>query len=119
MIEEMIMRLTEQLYSRASSISYRGIYFPVREEEYSRPMDFSSVKYISIAIPEFIGLKQNCYSITYEMLPERASTNAKARENACFRLATHFVKEVLPKLDYEIEKELHNRKIEEILDVLD
>ena len=113
------MRLTELLYSGTSYVSYRGIHFPVREEEYSRPMDFSSVKFISIAVPDFIGLKQNCYSITYEMLPERASTNAKMRENACFRLATSFVNEVLPKLDYEIEKELHNRKIEEILDVLD
>lgn len=119
MIEEIIMRLTEQLYSRASSISYRGIYFPVREEEYSRPMDFSSVKYISIAIPEFIGLKQKCYSITYEMLPERTCTNAKVRENACFRLATSFVNEVLPKLDFKINAIMHNREVEEILDVLD
>ena len=119
MIEEMIMRLMEQLYSGTSSVSYRGLSFTVREDEYTRPMDFSSVKFISIDIPKNIGLKQDYYSISYEILTDRASTNAKVRENACFRLATHFVKEVLPKIDFKINAIMHNREVEEILDVLD
>lgn len=119
MIEEIIMRLTEQLYSRASSICYRGIYFPVREIEYASPMDFKTSVHICIDIPGCFGLETNYVSVAYEKIKSWAMTDAKARENACFRLATSFVNEVLPKLDYEIEKELHNRKIEEILDVLD
>lgn len=119
MIEEIIMSLTEQLYSGTSSVRYRGIYFPVREDEYSRVMDFTSVKYICIDIPKYLGLRQDYYTISYEILPDRASTNAKARENACFRLAAHFVKEVLPKIDFKLNTIIHNEEIEEILDVLD
>ena len=119
MIEEMILRLVEQLYSGTSSVCYKGIYFPVKEEEYIRPTEFRSVKYISIEIPKFIGLKSDHLFISYEVLPDRASTNAKARENACFRLATHFVKEILPKIDFKLNTIMHNEEIDKILEVLE
>ena len=53
------------------------------------------------------------------MLPDRAMTNAKVREKACFKLATWFVEGVLPKIDFKINAIMHNREVEEILDVLD
>ena len=112
MIEEIIMRLTEQLYSRASSISYRGIYFPVREEEYASPIDFKSSKYICIDIPKSFGLEIDYVSAAYEI-------TKGSRKNACFRLATHFVKEILPKIDFKLNTIMHNEEIEEILDVLE
>lgn len=119
MIEEMILRLVEQLYSGTSSISYKGIYFPVREIEYASPIDLTSSKHICIDIPRCFGLETNYVSIAYEMTNSWAMTDAKARENACFRLATHFVKEILPKIDFKINAIIHNEEIEEILDVLD
>jgi hypothetical protein len=48
-----------------------------------------------------------------------AMTDAKTRENACFRLATCFVKEILPKIDFKLNTIIHNEEVEEILDVLD
>lgn len=119
MIEEMIMRLVEQLYSGVSSISYKGIYFPVREIEYASPIDMTSSKHISIDIPKYFGLKENFVSVAYEMTNSWAMTDAKARENACFRLATHFVKEILPKIDFKLNTIIHNEEIENILEVLD
>ena len=119
MIEEMIMRLMEQLYSGVNSVSYKGIYFPVRELEYESPMDFRSMKHICIDIPKYFGLETNGVSVTYEMTKSWAMTDAKARENACFRLATHFVKEILPKIDFKLNTIMHNEEVERILDVLD
>lgn len=119
MIEEMIMRLMEQLYSGTSSVSYKGIYFPVRELEYASPIDFKSSKHICIDIPGYFGLETNYVSVTYEMSKSWAMTDAKARENACFRLATHFVKEILPKIDFKLNTIIHNEEVEKILDVLD
>jgi hypothetical protein len=119
MIEEMIMRLMKQLYSGVNSVSYKGIYFPVRELEYVSPMDFRSMKHICIDIPKYLGLETNGVSVTYEMTKSWAMTDAKARENACFRLATHFVKEILPKIDFKLNTIMHNEEVEKILDVLD
>jgi len=119
MIEEMIMMLTEQLYSGTSSVSYKGIYFPVKEEEYIRPMEFRSVKYIRIEIPKFISLNTDYLLISYEMLPDSAMTNAKVREKACFKLATWFVEGVLPKIDFKLNTIMHNKEVEDILEVLE
>ena len=119
MIEEMIMRLMEQLYSGTSSVSYKGIYFPVREIEYASPIDFRSSVQISIDIPSYFGFEINFVSVAYEKTKSWAMTDAKARENACFRLATHFVKEVLPKIDFKLNTIIHNEEVEKILDVLD
>lgn len=112
MIEEMIMRLMEQLYSGASSISYNGIYFTVRELEYASPIDFRTSKCICIDIPKSFGLETNYVSVAYEM-------TKSSRENACFRLATHFVKEILPKIDFKLNTIIHNEEIDKILEVLD
>ena len=119
MIEEMIMRLMEQLYSGVSSVSYKGIYFPVREIEYASPIDFRTSVHISIDIPGYFGLETNYVSVAYEKTKDWAMTDAKARENACFRLATHFVKEVLPKIDFKLNTIMHNEEIENILEVLE
>lgn len=119
MIEEMIMRLMEQLYSGVSSVSYKGIYFPVRELEYASPMEYKTMKHICIDIPKYLDVGANGVSATYEMTKSWAMTDAKARENACFRLATHFVKEILPKIDFKLNTIIHNEEVEEILDVLD
>ena len=119
MIEEMILRLMEQLYSGTSSISYKGIYFQVRELEYASPIDFRTSVHICIDIPSYFGLETNGVSVTYEMTKSWAMTDAKARENACFRLATHFVKEILPKIDFKLNTIIHNEEVEKILDALD
>ena len=115
----MIMRLMEQLYSGTSSVSYKGIYFPVREIEYASPIDFRTSVHISIDIPGYFGLEPSYVSVSYEKTKSWSMTDAKARENACFRLATHFVKEILPKIDFKLNTIIHNEEIEKILDVLD
>ena len=73
MIEEMIMRLVEQLYSGVSSVSYKGIYFPVREIEYASPIDFRSSVHISIDIPGYFGLEANYVSESMPSVPTKTT----------------------------------------------
>ena len=42
-----------------------------------------------------------------------------AEDIGCRTEGNEFVTVALPKIDYELEKELHNSRIEEILNVLD
>lgn len=55
----------------------------------------------------------------YENSPGMEKMEHFIRNEVCAKLAKEFVTVVLPKIDYEIEKEIHNQKIEEILEVLD
>ena len=110
MIEEMIKRLMEQLYFGTSSISYNGIYFTVRDLEYASPIDFKSSKYICIDIPKSLGLETDYVSSAF---------GRGYRKRACFRLATYFVKEILPKIDFKLNTIMHNEEIDKILEVLD
>lgn len=123
-IEDLIERLTEHLYSGSKEFYYKGHRFEIEEYIYSNPMDYSSSTRISIKVPVYLSSYytrtfQDIYSTMYENRPGFEKTERFLRIEACARLANEFVTVALPKIDYEIEKELHNRKIDEILDALD
>lgn len=118
------MKLTEHLYSGSKEFFYKGHRFEIEEYIYSNPMDLSSSTRISIKVPVYLSSYytktfQDIYSTMYENYPGMEKRERFLRIEACAKLAEEFVTVALPKIDYEIEKELHNRKINEILDVLD
>ena len=124
MIEEIIEKLTEYLYSGSKEFFYKGHRFEIEEYSYSSPIDFTNPTRITIKVPAYLSSHytrtfQDIYSIMYEKHPHGTKTEYMQRMESCAKLAREFVTVALPKIDYEIEKELHNRKIEEILSVLD
>lgn len=120
MIEEIEQRLAEYLYSGAKEFYYKGHRFEINEWTYSNPMEFTSMIGISIKVPTYLSKTlQDVYSTFYVKQDEKPRTETQLRADACMKLAREFIKNVLPKIDYEIEKELHNRKINEILEVLE
>ena len=124
MIEELVEKLTEHLYSGSKEFYYKGHRFEIEEYLYSNPIEFNSYTRISIKVPVYLSSHyarafQDVYSATYEEHKEELYTSHVRRVEACARLANEFVTVALPKIDYEIEKELHNRKIDEILNVLE
>ena len=123
-VEDLIERLTEHLYSGSKEFYYKGHRFEIEENIYSNPVEFNKYTRISIKVPVYLSSYytrtfQDIYSTMYENRPGMAKTERFLRIEACARLANEFVTVALPKIDYEIEKELHNRKINEILEVLD
>jgi hypothetical protein len=118
MIEEIEQKLTEYLYSGAKEFYYKGHRFEIEEYIYSNPVEFNSYTRISIKAPVYLSF-QDIYSTMYENRPGMEKMEHFLRIEACARLAKEFVTVALPKIDYELEKELHNQKIEEILEVLE
>ena len=124
MIEELVQKLTEHLYSGSKEFYYKGHRFEIEEYIYSNPMDLSSSTRISIKVPVYLSSHytrtfQDVYSTMYENCPGLQKKEYFLRIESCAKLAREFITTALPKIDYEIEKELHNRKIDEILEVLD
>ena len=124
MIEEIVQKLTEHLYSGSKEFYYKGHRFEIEEYIYSNPMDLSSSTRISIKVPVYLSSHytrtfQDIYSSMYENYPGMEKKEHFLRIEACARLANEFVTVALPKIDYELEKELHNQKLEEVLDVLE
>lgn len=124
MIEEIVQKLTEHLYSGSKEFFYMGYRFEIEEDPFISPMDLSISTSISIKVPTYICSHytrtfQNIYSVRYNKCPGMEKKEHFLRIDACARLAREFVTVALPKIDYEIEKELHNRKIDEILEVLE
>ena len=123
-IEEIVERLTEHLYSGSKDFYYKGHRFEIEEYIYSNPIEFNQYTRISIKVPVYLSSHytrtfQDIYSAMYENHPGMDKTERFLRIEACAKLAKEFVTVALPKIDYEINKELHNNKIEEILSVLD
>lgn len=120
MIEELVEKLTEHLYSGSKEFFYKGHRFEIEEYIYSNPIEFNKYTRISIKVPVYLSRTfQDIYSTMYENRPGLEKTERFLRIEACAKLANEFVTAALPKIDYELEKELHNQKINQILEVLD
>ena len=120
MIEELVQKLTEHLYSGSKEFYYKGHRFEIEEYIYSNPIEFNSYTRISIKVPVYLNRTfQGIYSTMYENRPGLEKTERFLRIEACARLANEFVTVALPKIDYELKKELHYQKLEEVLDVLE
>jgi hypothetical protein len=97
---------------------YKGIIFPINHLEYDNPIEFAKIHRISIEIPRHLGLKDQCVYISYEVkLWDKYDCLQK--HDACYRLAKQFVNDILPKIDYNINCQMHNDEVEKILEILD
>ena len=84
-------------------------------------MDFSSMTMIGLIMPEYIsrGMDFRC-GVTYDSTyGKNSKTTYLNRSKACMELAKQFVYKVLPKVDFWIRKEVNNKEVEEILEVLE
>lgn len=98
---------------------YMGHKFYFQEMEYANPMDFSSITMINVVVPRYIDMDFSC-GVTYESTYGKESkTTYMNRSKACMELAKEFVYKVLPKVDFWIRKEINNKEVEDILEVLD
>lgn len=98
---------------------YMGHQFYFQEMEYANPLDFSSITMINVVVPRYINMDFSC-GVTYESTYGKESkTTYMNRIKACMQLSEQFVYKVLPKVDFWIKKEINNKEINEILEVLE
>lgn len=117
-VEDIIINLTEYLCRGEKEIQYKGIVFPVQETEYSL-FTLGKMIRIGIEIPRYLNIEPNGgIHTTYEVTDGERSTYM-SRLLACQKLANYFVKNILPKIDHQLNTIIHNENVEKILEVLD
>ena len=99
-----------------ATIKYKDVEFLIEEHTSANPVTGQYLNSIIITPPRNMNVKSASvsWSDSYTM------TGAiDARLRACRQLAEYFVEEILPKVDFEIDKALYDRNIDRILSVLD
>lgn len=100
-----------------STLKYNGVEFTVKEYMTNDVVTGRRLNRIIIETPRY--LYEDMYvQVAYEESYSR-TIDIENRGRACYELAKKFVTEVLPKVDFELEKAVYNRTIDQILSVLD
>lgn len=121
-VEEIVLTIADRLVHNGNSIMhYNNHKFYFQEVEYANPMDFSSMTMIGLITPEYMSgdMDFRC-GVTYDSTyGNNSKTTYLNRSKACMELAKEFVYKVLPKVDFLIRKEVNNKEVEDILEVLE
>lgn len=116
----MIRDLSRKIFSRKEYFLYKGIKFIIQENKFSNPMDMRELVVLRILCPvPYMKDAERYINVTYEPDWRSRANEIDMRTEACERLATHFVMDVLPKVDFEMKKEITNYEVEKILEVLE
>lgn len=119
-LDNAIEKLAHRIFFKEESFLYKGMKFVIEEQNYSRPMDMRELKVLRILCPmPYMNDNERYISVTYEPDRLRREHDRDTRIEACVRLATHFVMDVLPKVDFEMKKAVSNYEVDCILSVLD
>ena len=119
-LDNAIEELARRIFSKDEYFLYKDMKFIIQEQNFSSPMDMRELTVLRILCPmPYMNDDERYISVTYE--PDRLHREHErdTRIEACVRLATHFVMDVLPKVDYDLKKELTNYEVEKILEVLE
>lgn len=121
-VDYIIKALADRLTQNGNFKLEYGIYsFYFQEMEYASPLDFSSMTMINVITPQYISgdMDFRC-GVTYESTyGKNSKTTYLNRCKACMELSREFVYNVLPKVDWWIRKEVNNKEVEDILEVLE
>lgn len=121
-LDNTIEELAHRIFFRDEYFLYKGMKFIIQEQNFSSPMDMRELTVLRIRPRSMYDVTFNdemCISVTYEPDRLRREHDRDTRIEACVRLATHFVMDVLPKVDFEMKKEVNNYEVEKILEVLE
>lgn len=121
-VDYIVETIADRLIHNGNSIMhYNNHQFYFQEMEYANPMDFSSTTMISVILPKYIARDIDFnYGVSYDnTYGKNSKTTYFNRCKACMELSKKFVYKVLPKVDFWIRKEINNKEVDEILEVLE
>ena len=111
-------------YEKTARIKYNNVEFEVHEYFTNDVTTGEGIHRLSIVAP--MNINNDTLFITQRnqifVMWKCGHTMSEAldeRKKGCYALAHKFVEEVLPKVDFEIEKIVYKRNIDKILSVLD
>lgn len=101
---------------RCATMCYNDVLFEVREVSGADIVSGEYINRIFIEVPRNI-MKEGGLQVSWRTGNSRTEA-VDLRKRACYDLAKMFVTEVLPKVDFEIEKVVYEHNIDKILSVL-
>lgn len=101
---------------RHATMRYNNVPFEIREVSGADIVSGEYINRIFIEVPRNI-MKEGGLQVSWRAGNSRTEA-VDLRKRACYDLAKLFVTEVLPKVDFEIEKAVYEHNIDKILSVL-
>lgn len=106
------------LIERRDTIRYYDVSFEVRELSGLVMQTGEYINRIVIEVP--MNIRYNKRSLYVQWRSGYSRTESvDLRRRACRQLAHELVTEVLPEVDYQVKKEVHNYEIDKILEILE
>jgi len=105
------------LMMNVSKFDYKGHTFNCYYRDWASPVDMMNYERMEIVLPPELYMP-NCHVVTqYDISTTRAQCIAN-KTSASWKLADYFVEEILPKIDFKLEKIKYERDVDRVLSVL-
>lgn len=101
----------------APRFDYKGHTFNCYYRDWASPVDMMNYERMEILVPPELGVP-NCHVVTMYEPPTTACESIAKRTEASRKLADYFVEEILPKVDFKLEKIKYERDVDRVLSVL-
>ena len=116
-LEDLKAKIQVNLMTEAPYFDYKDTRFNCYYHDYASPIDMQHNARIEILVPPELHIP-NCHVvIQYEISTTRTEYLANRTSASC-KLADYFVEEILPKVDFSLEKIKYERDVDRILSVL-
>lgn len=116
-LEDLKAKIQLNLMTDAPYFDYKGTRFNCYYTDYASPVDMQHNERIEILVPPELNIP-NCHVVAqYDISTTRAQCIAN-RTSASWKLADYFVEEILPKVDFSLEKIKYERDVDRVLSVL-
>ena len=116
-LEDLKAKIQVNLMTDAPYFDYKGTRFNCYYTDWASPIDLQRCERIEILLPPELNMP-NCHVVTnYDISTTRTQCIAN-KTSASWKLADYFVEEILPKVDFKLEKIKYERDIDRVLSVL-
>ena len=118
-LEDLKAKIQLNLMTNKPSFDYKGHTFNCYYGTYPNPLDLKNYCRIEIVMPPELRLPDFHTLMQTTVMPTTRTQYIAEQTSNAWKLADYFVEEVLPKVDYTIEKMKYERDIDRALSVLD
>lgn len=116
-LEDLKAKIQLNLMMNVPRFDYKGHTFNCYYRDYASPVDMMNYEKLEIVLPPELHMSNFHIGTQYDISTTRTQCIAN-KTSAAWKLAEYFVEEILPKVDFELEKIKYERDIDNMLSVL-
>ena len=116
-LEDLKAKIQVNLMTEAPYFDYKDTRFNCYYNDYTDVLSMQRYCRLEILVPPELCVP-NCHVVTMYEPPTTATECITKRTTASRKLADYFVEEILPKVDFSLEKIKYERDVDQVLSVL-